>query len=226
MYVPEVLASGLGPEDLAAYVSQQHRWARGCMGTIPRLIRSQLPWRRKLQYLLSASYFLSGWTVLVYLSLPVIRIVTGAQPLAGAAADSFLAAFAPYFVLSLATVASVGGGAYTFAAYSLATSTFWIHLHATTRVLRRTPGTFVVTPKLGASGRQWRPAAPTLAVIAVLAATALYGLAQSRSAATLNNVAFLALHITVLFHGISAAVIPALATSAAVVEYEADEAAA
>ena len=29
-YVPEVLASGLGPEDLASYVSQQHRWARGC----------------------------------------------------------------------------------------------------------------------------------------------------------------------------------------------------
>ena len=226
VYVPQVLASGLGPEDLAAYVSQQHRWARGCMGTIPRLVRSDLPWRRKLQYLLSASYFLSGWTVLVYLSLPVIRILTGAQPLAGAAADNFLAAFAPYFVLSLATVASVGGGAYTFAAYSLATSTFWIHVHATTRVLRRKPGTFVVTPKLGASGRQWRPAAPTLAVIAVLAATALYGLAQSRSAATLNNVAFLALHITVLFHGISAAIIPALATSAALVEHEVDEVAA
>ena len=35
VYVPEVLASGLGPEDLASYVSQQHRWARGCIGIIP-----------------------------------------------------------------------------------------------------------------------------------------------------------------------------------------------
>ncbi len=225
VYVPEVLASGLGPEDLAAYVSQQHRWARGCLGTIPRLLRSSLPLRTKAQYLLSASYFLSGWTVLVYLSLPVIRILTGAQPLAGAAADSFLAAFAPYFALSLATVASVGGGTYTFAAYSLATSTFWIHVHATWRVVRRRAGSFVVTPKLGASGRQWRPAAPTLVVIGVLLAAAMVGLAQSRDAATLNNVAFAALHVSVLFHGISAAVVPELAAVAVAADEQAREAA-
>ena len=28
-YISETLASGLGPEDMASYVSQQHRWARG-----------------------------------------------------------------------------------------------------------------------------------------------------------------------------------------------------
>ena len=88
--------------------------------------------------------------MLVYLSLPVIRILTGAQPVDGAAADSFLAAFGPYFALSLATVASVGAGHYTFAAYSLATSTFWIHVHATYRTLRGRAGSFVVTPKQGA----------------------------------------------------------------------------
>ena len=70
---------------------------------------------------------------------PVIRILTGAQPIAGAAADSFLAALR-------AVLRAVAGrrwpasapGTYTFAAYSLATSTFWIHVHATyTAVLRR-----------------------------------------------------------------------------------------
>ena len=226
VYVPEVLASGLGPEDLASYVSQQHRWARGCLGMLPRLMRSSLPLRCKAQYLLSASYFLAGWTVLVYLSLPVIRILTGAQPLAGAAADSFLAAFAPYFVLSLATVASVGRGNYTFAAYSLATSTFWIHVHATIRVVRGKVGGFVVTPKHGTSGRQLRPAAPTLAVIAVLAGAATYGLANGRDAATLNNVAFAALHMAVLSHGVVAAVVPALAAGSAVAEHEIHGAAA
>ena len=225
-YVPEVLASGLGPEDLASYVSQQHRWARGCLGMIPRLLRSSLPLRSKAQYLLSASYFLTGWTVLVYLSLPVVRILTGAQPLAGAAADSFLAAFAPYFALSLATVASVGGGRYTFAAYSLATSTFWIHVHATARALRGRSGSFVVTPKRGAAGRQWRPAAPTLAAIGVLVGTAAVGLVRGRDAATLNNVAFAALHVAVLFHGVVAAVAPALASHSGAVADERREAAA
>ncbi len=60
------------------------------------MLRSCLPWRLRAQYLLSASYFLSGWTVLVYMALPVVRILTGAQPIAGASADSFLAHFAPY----------------------------------------------------------------------------------------------------------------------------------
>jgi cellulose synthase (UDP-forming) len=226
VYVPEVLASGLGPEDLASYVSQQHRWARGCIGVIPRVLRAGVPLRLKLQYLLSASYFLTGWTVLIYLSMPVVRILTGAQPVAGAAADSFLAAFGPYFALSLATVASVGAGQYTFAAYSLATSTFWIHIDATYRTLRRRAGSFVVTPKRGAGGRQLRPAAPTLAVIAFLIAVAVYGLTQSRDAATLNNVAFVALHVAVLGHGVMAAVVPSLAAAATVDAERRDEVAA
>jgi cellulose synthase (UDP-forming) len=219
VYVPEPLASGYGPEDLAAYLSQQHRWARGCLGAIPSVLKARLPLRKKLQYLLSASYFLSGWTVALYLALPMIRILTGIQPLAGSQADTFLAAFAPYFALSLATVASVGAGTYTFAAYSLATSSFWLHVHATISVLRRRVGSFVVTPKEGDSRRQLRPAAPALAVIAVLLTVAVIGLAHSRDAATLNNVAFAGLHASVLIHGILGAVAPGLAmTSATAVE--------
>ena len=126
----------------------------------------------------------------MYLSLPVIRILTGAQPLAGAAADSFLAAFAPYFVLSLATVASVGGGNYTFAAYSLATSTFWIHVHAT---IARAPAARRRLRRDPEAGRRRAPAAPGGADAGGhrrARGVALYGLARSRDAATLNNVAF------------------------------------
>jgi cellulose synthase (UDP-forming) len=227
VYVSEPLAAGYGPEDLAAYTSQQHRWARGCIGTIPRVLRARLPLRRKLQYLLSASYFLSGWTVALYLTLPVLRIAFGVQPLAGAKADTFLAAFAPYFLLSLATVASVGAGKYTFAAYSLATSTFWLHLHASWQVIRRQSRGFVVTPKSGDTSRQLRPAAPTLAIVAVLTTVALVGLARDQDAATLNNVAFAGLHVAVLFHGVLGAVVPSLATAAVVTEVaELDEVAA
>ena len=225
-YVPRVLASGLGPEDLGSYVTQQHRWARGCVGAIPSVVRSQLPLRQKLQYLLSASYFLSGWTVAVYLALPVIRILTGVQPLSSSAADGFLAAFAPYFALAIATVASVGAGTYTFAAYSLATSTFWIHVHATCKALFKRPSRFVVTPKHGDAARQWKPAAPTLAVLAVLLLAALYGLIRDRNPATLNNVGFLVLHVCVLSHGIATAIMPSLTLPAVLDERRTDELAA
>ena len=205
-YVPEVLAHGLGPEDMASYVSQQQRWSRGCLSALPAVLRSSLPPRLKVQYALSASYFLSGWTVLVYMSFPVVRLLTGAQPLAATSADQFLAHFAPYFGLSLVAVTALGGGAYTFRAFALQAASFWIHVQSTVLTLLGRRGGFVVTPKEGAHGRQPRAVAPALAAIAALTAVAAFGLLRDRDPATLNNVAFAVLHIAVL----SAGVMPAL----------------
>jgi cellulose synthase (UDP-forming) len=201
-YVPQVLAHGLGPEDMASYVSQQQRWSRGCLSAIPAVLRADLPARLKLQYVLSASYFLTGWTVLVYMTFPVVRLLTGAQPLAATTADQFLAHFAPYFGLSLLAVTALGGGAYTFKAFALQAASFWIHVQSTVLALLGRRGGFVVTPKEGAAGRQPRAVAPALVAIVALSAVAAYGLLRDRDPATLNNVAFASLHIAVLLSGV------------------------
>jgi cellulose synthase (UDP-forming) len=147
------------------------------------------------------------------MSLPVIRILTGAQPLAGASADQFLIHFAPYFGIALVTVASAGAGGYTFAAFSLATANFWVHLGSTVSVITGRRGRFVVTPKKGSGQRQPRAVIPALVALVVLAGAVVVGLLRDRSPATLNNVGFALLHITVLACGIA----PALrGTSAAI----------
>jgi cellulose synthase (UDP-forming) len=201
-YVPEVLARGLGPEDMASYVSQQQRWSRGCLAALPTVLRSTLPQRQKLQYLLSASFFLSGWTVLIYMSFPVVRLLTGAQPLAATTADQFLGHFAPYFGLSLLAVTVLGGGAYTFKAFALQAASFWIHVQSTVLTVLGRRGGFVVTPKEGVAGPQPRAVAPTIVAVVVLSAVAAYGLWRDRDPATLNNVAFAGLHVVVLLAGI------------------------
>jgi len=201
-YVAEVLAQGLGPEDMASYASQQHRWAAGCLSAMPDVIRARLPWTRKLQHLLSASYFLTGWTVLLYMAFPVIRITTGAQPVATSGADQFLVHFAPYFGLALAAVALAGAGSYTWRAFALSFSSWWIHVHATARVLRGRPGRFVVTPKRGIDGPQLRAVWPSLAAIVVLIGAAAVGLARDLEPGTLNNVAFAGVHVAVLTTGV------------------------
>jgi cellulose synthase (UDP-forming) len=201
-YVPEVLAQGLGPEDMASYVSQQQRWARGCLGGAWTALRARLPWRVKAQYLLSSMYFLSGWTLLAYMSFPIVRILTGEQPIAAASADQFLFHFAPYFMAALGAVAVAGAGAYTFAGFSLAAANFWIHLRATVLALLRRRGRFVVTPKRGALQRQPRAVLPGLMAITVLVGVAAYGIAGDRSPSTLNNAAFAGLHATVLAFGV------------------------
>ena len=225
VYVAQVLARGLGPEDMASYVSQQGRWARGCVSAIPAVLRARLPWRIKAQYLLSASYFLSGWTVLIYMALPVIRILTGAQPLAQASADQFLVHFAPYFGMALLAVAVAGAGTYTFAAFALGFASFFVHVRAAVAAMAGRPGRFVVTPKRGGRGVQLRPVLAPLAAMAVLAAAALWGLARDTSPAMLNNVAFAALHLCVLGAGVRPALLPSR-TAAAAEEKRAEEAAA
>lgn len=202
VYVAEVLAQGLGPEDMASYASQQQRWARGCLSAIPDVLRADLPLHRKAQHLLSASYFLTGWTVLLYMALPVIRILTGAQPVAGAGADQFLVRFAPYFGLALLAVAVAGAGTYTWRAFALAFASWWIHVDASVRALRRRPGSFVVTPKRGTSGLQLRAVWPSLVALGILVGTIAWGLWRDRSPGTLNNIAFAFVHVSVLVTGV------------------------
>jgi cellulose synthase (UDP-forming) len=204
-YVPEVLAQGLGPEDMASYVGQQHRWARGCLGAIGAVLRARLPLRMRIQYLLSCSYFLTGWTVLAYMTFPVVRILTGEQPLAAAASDQFLLHFAPYFGMALSMVAMMGAGAYTFRAFALQSASFWIHVHASVLALLRRPGSFKVTPKRGAQRRQPRAMLPSLAAAGALLCVAVLGLTNRRDPSTLNNVAFALVHLTVLSFGVAPA---------------------
>ena len=204
-YIPDVLARGLAPEDTAAYVSQQQRWARGCLSGLPRAMRARLPFTKKFQYMLSGLYFLSGWTVLIYMSFPVVRLLGGGQPLGGIDAPEFLLHFAPYYTVALTTAALAGAGSYTFAAFALAAANFWIHILATIYQVLRRSGSFVVTPKEGVAERQPRAVAPALAAIGVLFLVSVYGLARNRDAATINNVSFAAFHISVLLTGCWAA---------------------
>jgi cellulose synthase (UDP-forming) len=207
-YLPKVLASGLGPEDMASYVTQQLRWARGCLSALPRIVTARLPPRLRAQYLLSGLYWLSGWTVLIYMAFPIVRILFGVQPLAHLSAPVFLLHFAPYFVVALTTAALAGSGSYTFGALALASSTFWLHIVASMATLLRRKASFKVTPKQGAGGRQPRAVMVPLVAIAVLIGVSIYGLLHAPDPATFNNVAFALFHVSVLLTGAWAALRP------------------
>jgi cellulose synthase (UDP-forming) len=204
-YVPEVLARGLGPEDTAAYVSQQQRWARGCLSGLPRALRAKLPLRLKAQYLLSGLYFLSGWTVLIYMSFPVVRLLGGGQPIGGIDAPVFLLHFVPYYAVALTMAAVAGAGSYTFAAFTLSAANFWIHVLSTIYTVLGRKGSFVVTPKKGAEARQPAAVMPALAAVGILIAASIYGLARNPDAATINNVSFALVHVSILMTGCWAA---------------------
>ncbi len=207
-YLPTVLATGLGPEDMGSYVTQQLRWSRGCLSALPRILRARLPMRLRAQYLLSAMYWLSGWTLLIYMSFPVLRILFGLQPLIHLSAPEFLLHFAPYFLVAISTAALAGAGAYTFGALALSSASFWLYILASLLTLLRRAGSFRVTPKAGVARPQPRAVAPALVTIGALVAVCIFGLLRSRDPATFNNVAFALLHVTVLLVGVWPALRP------------------
>jgi cellulose synthase (UDP-forming) len=85
VYVPEVLARGLVPEDLGSFVKQQLKWSRGVYEVLlkeyPRAFR-RLTTHQKLSYFMIGTYYLVGLTTPVYLLVPALYLWTGVQPAA------------------------------------------------------------------------------------------------------------------------------------------------
>jgi len=71
-------------------------------------------------------------------------------------------------------------------------------------VLRKT-GSFVVTPKKGAEARQPGAVMPALAAVGILVAASIYGLVKNPDSATINNVSFAMVHVSILMTGCWAA---------------------
>jgi cellulose synthase (UDP-forming) len=80
VYVPEIVARGLVPEDLRSYFSQQLKWATGMFqvlfGMMPRLFWKLPGWER-VRYLISSTYYLIGVAITINLLLPIVFLFTG-----------------------------------------------------------------------------------------------------------------------------------------------------
>lgn len=85
IYVPEVVARGLVPEDLDSFLKQQLKWSRGVYEVLlkeyPRAF-SRLTLHQRLAYLMIGTYYLVGLTSLIYMAIPLIYLLTGVQPAA------------------------------------------------------------------------------------------------------------------------------------------------
>jgi len=190
-YVGEPLSEGLGPEDSHSYVSQQTRWATGCLELLfrRRSLWKPLSWTQRWQYFAATSYWLTGWTILVYVSLPVVRLLFGWQPVDDSA-GTFAVHFLPYFLISVVNLSRFTAGGYSLRGLAMNWGSFHIQVRATIRVLVGQRIGFAVTPKHAVAGRAWRGLVPNLAVGAILVGAAIYGVAGGLNAATFNNATF------------------------------------
>ena len=168
VYVPEVLAKGLAPEDFLSYYKQQHRWARGSLEVIFKynpLVRRGLTWPQRIQYLASASYYLSGLVVLMNALLPLLFFFTGVTVFT-ISTNALAAVFIPYICLSLYVLQRSSAFSYTYRALAFSTGSFWLQITALTAVLTRRRTTFAVTSKQQINGSFLRLVVPHLVYVA------------------------------------------------------------
>ena len=132
VYVGKVLAEGLAPEDFLSYYKQQFRWARGSLEVIFNynpIFRRGLTFSQKLEYLASASFYLSGLIVLMNAVLPLIYFYFAQEPLSiNTMTLAFI--FIPYIIIVLYTLQLTSNFSYTFRALSFSLSSFPIHIKA------------------------------------------------------------------------------------------------
>jgi cellulose synthase (UDP-forming) len=102
VYVPEILARGLTPADLATFIRQQYRWAHSVFDLLLHDFWRLAPhWTfyQRLTFSILGTYYLIGVVILINLFLPLVFLATGRLP-AVSFAESFLLHIAPLVVIN------------------------------------------------------------------------------------------------------------------------------
>lgn len=198
VYVPKVLAEGLAPEDFLSYYKQQFRWTRGSLEVIFKynpLLQRGLSWPQRFQYLISASYFLSGFVVVYDAVLPLIFLFTGITAV-NTHTMALALIFIPYIFSSLYALQKSSNYAMSFSAIGFSISSFVLQIRGVAAVLTNQKTSFAVTSKSKLQGNFLYLVTPHLIYIA--AAVAGVGVALHReglSASMLANLAWVVVNI-------------------------------
>lgn len=149
VYVGEVLAEGLAPEDFLSYYKQQFRWARGALDVLFKyklLTMKGLTWQQKIQYLASASFYVSGIIVALNAFIPLVFFFTGQVPF-HISTMVLASAFLPYIFVTIYTLARTTNYTYTFQSLAFSMSSFSIHLQALWSTISGEKPKFDITSK-------------------------------------------------------------------------------
>jgi len=158
VYHPQVLAVGLAPEEVSAFLTQRGRWASGCYQILRRdnpLWARGLTLRQRLHYFSSVSHYLEGPQRLIGILVPALVLLTGTVPLA-APPVFYLALFLPQVVLVPLATWALARGRYRFAdSERFALVRVIAYTKAAAAFARRGRISFQVTPKGAATRSLW-----------------------------------------------------------------------
>lgn len=154
-YHTEALAFGLAPSDFDQYQTQRLRWARGAMQVWIKegfLFSKGLSLAQRLSYLASTSTYFEGWQKAIVYFMPIIVILTGWLPIAGAG-PVFLTLFTSWLLAGMMVNDVVSRGyAKTVWMEEYNFFRYFTFMRATLALIIPMDWRFIVTPKGQALG--------------------------------------------------------------------------
>jgi cellulose synthase (UDP-forming) len=198
VYVPEILAHGLGPLDVGSYFGQQRRWALGSL----EILLTKRPFHRRMgfstfvQYALSFLFWFNGWAYASYIILTLSFLLFGLSPVQ--VRNEYPIHFLPYVGTTMFTMIYASDFGLTFQGVWFTLGSFPAQIRALLSALTRRTKSFVVTSKTRRTA-SLRPVRAHIAVIALLAVSIVFGVWRlGYNPSVMNNVAFAIGHIIVL----------------------------
>lgn len=223
VYHHEVLAVGLAPEEVAAFLTQRGRWARGCFQLLRRddpLFARGLDWRQRLHYFSSVSHYVEGPQRLIGLLVPSLVLLTGTLPLSAPPA-LYLGLFLPQLVLVPLATAAMARGRYRFLAgerFALVRAV--AYTKASLAFFTRRPIAFAVTPKgSDAIGSEWLSAVRWQVAIAFLSILGIMWQTIAQLTDLPGRLTPFAYVVTVVWAGVSVVLIASVVQWAATVRH-------
>ena len=139
IYIPTVLATGHAPDTIEAYTKQQLRWATGgfeiLLHSNPLSPRRKLTFDQRLQYLVTASFYLTGIAPLLLLLVPPLEIYFDLRPMnISTTLFTWLLYYAGFYLMQV-LLAFYTMGSFRWETLMLATASFPIYVSALLNVL-------------------------------------------------------------------------------------------
>jgi cellulose synthase (UDP-forming) len=199
-YINERLADGLAPEDLPSFLKQQRRWAQGNLEMLVRGLHTMNRLRPALgiQYAWAASNYLSGVSVLIYITLPCIFLLVGVQTVKLTSSDDFIAHFLPYIFLTVFIFVRSLDGQLRLRSVQVSFGLFPVHLSALASAIVGRRIAFAVTPKVAKGGSAYMLVIPQLAAIALSLISIPVGLHRVVDASAITNSCWALFNIAML----------------------------
>jgi cellulose synthase (UDP-forming) len=174
VYVPQVLAEGLAPEDVDVYLKQQLRWAGGGFEVLLRggLFRrgTGLTLDQRLQYLFVGTHYLLSLAMLTFMLLPAAYLLFGYSPIRSDGWD-WATHYVPFYALTL-LVTWLQSGGFRGSAIVTSLAAAPVHARALWATVRGKRATWNVTHRTSARVRSLRAVLPHVALL-VLNVTAI-----------------------------------------------------